>query len=85
MAAAVHRSADGREPWNPDESLTPAQALGASTDGQPMIDAGSRGDVVLLDADPLAPQPSSGEAALTLRGMPVAATIVAGRVVHTRI
>ncbi|HEU5000104.1 MAG TPA: amidohydrolase family protein [Lapillicoccus sp.] len=85
MAAAVHRSADGREPWNPAESLTPMQALAASTDGQPTIDVGSRGDVVLLDADPLVPQPSSGAAARILRGMPVAATIVAGRVVHTRI
>jgi predicted amidohydrolase YtcJ len=84
MAAAVHRSADDREPWNPAESLTPAQALAASTDGQPTIDVGSRGDVALLNADPLAPQRNSRDAARLLRGMPVAATIVAGRVVHTQ-
>ena len=33
MAAAVHRSADQREPWNPSESLTPAEALAAAVRG----------------------------------------------------
>jgi hypothetical protein len=46
MAAAVHRSADEQRPWNP------AQALTASTDGQPTLAAGNRGDVVLVDDDP---------------------------------
>ena len=54
MAAAVHRSADDREPWNPAESLTAAEALAASTDGATTLSAGSLADVVLLDADPLA-------------------------------
>ena len=57
MAAAVHRSADDREPWNPAESLTPAEALAASTDGQPTLGEGSRGDIVLLDADPVGAAP----------------------------
>jgi predicted amidohydrolase YtcJ len=82
MAAAVHRSADDREPWNPAESLTPAEALAASTDGQPTLGEGSRGDMVLLDADPVGAAPDLEEAARILRGMRVAATIVGGRVTH---
>lgn len=54
MAAAVHRSADDREPWNPAESLTAAEALAASTDGATTLGVGSPADVVLLEADPLA-------------------------------
>jgi len=82
MAAAVHRSADDREPWNPAESLTPAEALASSTDGQPTLGVGSRGDVVLLDADPLAAVADSGQAAGILRRMRVGATLVAGRPTH---
>lgn len=80
MAAAVHRSCDDRPPWNHAEALTPRQALAASTDGQGTIAAGSRGDVVLLEADPLEPSAHSADAAARLRGMPVAHTVVAGRV-----
>ena len=54
MAAAVHRSADDREPWTPGEALTPREALAASTDGQ-RLRPGARGDLVLLDDDPLGP------------------------------
>jgi predicted amidohydrolase YtcJ len=79
MAAAVHRSADDREPWNPAESLTPAEALASSIDGQPTLGMGSPGDLALLDADPLAQVGDSGEAARILRKMRVAATLVAGR------
>jgi hypothetical protein len=83
MAAAVHRSADGREPWNPAESLTPAEALAASTDAQRTLSVGSRGDIVLLDADPIAVSTDSAEAAGILRRMPVAATLLAGRLTHS--
>ena len=82
MAAAVHRSADAREPWNPAEALTPAQALAASTDGATTVRAGSPADLVLLDADPLATRGDTADAAARLRTMPVAATLVGGRVVH---
>ena len=41
--AAVHRSADEREPWNPAESVTPAEAFAASTDGQPTSASEARG------------------------------------------
>jgi predicted amidohydrolase YtcJ len=82
MAAAVHRSADDREPWNPAEALTVGQALAASTDAQPTIGLGSRGDVVLLDDDPLRELDTSAAAAAHLIGIGVAATVLAGRPTH---
>lgn len=82
MAAAVHRSNDDREPWNPAEALTPAEALAASTDGQPTLQVGGRGDLVLLDHDPLAPASTTQDAAEQLRQVGVAATLVSGRPTH---
>jgi predicted amidohydrolase YtcJ len=82
MAAAVHRSSDGRPPWNPAESLTAREALAASTDGRGTLRPGSRGDVALLDADPLAPHGSTAETAEHLRATSVAATFVGGRPTH---
>ena len=94
MAAAVHRSGDDRPPWHPEQSVTAAEALAASTDGQPTLAVGGRADVVLLDDDPLTgaatgadatehpdadPEADSGAAASVLRRMTVAATFVAGR------
>jgi predicted amidohydrolase YtcJ len=85
MAAAVHRSGDGREPWNPGQSLTVAEALAASTDGQLTVAAGNLGDVALLDDDPLRVFPDSAAVAAHLRAVRVAATLVAGRVTHIAI
>jgi predicted amidohydrolase YtcJ len=85
MAAAVHRSADERESWNPAEALTSAQALDASTDGQPTIGPGSRGDVVLLDHDPLREVGDSAAIAAHLKQIRVAATFLAGRPTHLTI
>jgi predicted amidohydrolase YtcJ len=82
MAAAVHRSADEREPWNPNEALTAAQTLDASTDGQPTIGTGSRGDIVLLDDDPRAEVDGSAATAEHLMRVRVAATFLAGRPTH---
>ncbi|WP_121254466.1 amidohydrolase [Nocardioides ferulae] len=82
IAAAVHRTADEREPWHPEQALTPREALAASVDGQPMVGPGSRGDLVLLDADPLATRADDATTARALREMPVALTAVAGEVVH---
>ncbi len=82
MAAAVHRSGDGRPAWCPEQSLTPAEALAASTDGQRTPGPGSPADLVLLDADPLAPAVDPSAAAQVLRTMPVAATVCRGRVTH---
>ncbi|CCH77051.1 conserved hypothetical protein [Nostocoides japonicum T1-X7] len=82
MAAAVHRSAGDREPWHPEQALTVAEALAASTDGATTLAVGSRADIVLLDADPLAPQDDSRSTASHLRGIRVGATLVAGRFTH---
>jgi predicted amidohydrolase YtcJ len=81
VAAAVHRSADDREAWHPEQALTPREALAASVDGQGTVRPGSRGDLVLLDDDPL-PRGTPSEQATRLRSMTVAATWVAGRLVH---
>ena len=82
MSAAVHRTADARAPWHPEQALTAAESLAASTDGQPTLRAGSRGDVVLLDHDPLAPYDDTAEVGAHLREVVVAATFVAGHPTH---
>ncbi|MBS45252.1 MAG: metal-dependent hydrolase [Nocardioides sp.] len=88
MAAAVHRSADEREPWHPEHALTVREALAASVGEQPAVRLASRGDLALLDRDPLHPAGPDVDAADTravaagLRDMPVSLTVVGGRVVH---
>jgi hypothetical protein len=82
MASAVHRSGDEREPWTPEQSLTPAEALAASTDGRRTPGPGSPADLVLLDSDPLAPAGEPAAAAAALRAVHVAATVRGGRLVH---
>ena len=54
IATAVHRAADGDEPWHPEQAITAREALAASTDGWGTVAVGHRADLVLLDADPLA-------------------------------
>ena len=94
MAAAVHRSPDAREPWNAAESLTPAEALAASTDGAGAVALGSLADLVLLDRNPLQAQHAlepqdvherqddSAAAAALLRGLDAVVTMVGGRITH---
>ena len=41
IAAAVHRSADERPAWHPEQALTPKEALAGSVDGQGSVHAGS--------------------------------------------
>ncbi len=79
MAAAVHRGPAEAAAWHPEQALTAQSALAASVDGQHLT-PGARGDVVLLDADPLAGE-HSAESARMLREMSVAATVVAGKIV----
>ncbi|MFN3867356.1 MAG: amidohydrolase, partial [Demequina sp.] len=74
-AAAVHRSADEREPWHPEHALTREQALVASA-GALHVDEGGAADLVVLEADPLHCVDSA------LVRMPVTATLVAGRFTH---
>ena len=73
IAAAVTRSRDGRPPWHPEQAITAAEALACSV--RTRIVPGEPADLVLLDADPLG-DPAS------LRSMPVAATLLAGRFTH---
>lgn len=85
MAAAVHRSADDRDPWRAEQALTVREALAASVDGQPTVGVGSRGDLVLLDRDPLLPDVDAGDTAglgTALRSLGSALTVVAGVPVH---
>jgi glycine/D-amino acid oxidase-like deaminating enzyme len=64
------------------ESLTPAEALAASTDGQTTVAVGSRGDLVLLDDHPYGDRTDSAAVARHLCSLTVAATLVAGRPTH---
>jgi predicted amidohydrolase YtcJ len=85
VAAAVHRSGDKREPWHPEQSITPREALAASTDGWGTVAVGHPGDLVLLAADPLDRAGDPAHAArLRAMGEQVVATWVDGRVVHGR-
>ena len=74
IRVAVHRSGDERAPWHPEQALTVAEALAASTDGQGTVGIGSRADLVVLDADPMD--------LLGMTRMPVAATLLGGRLTH---
>jgi predicted amidohydrolase YtcJ len=80
VAVAVHRSADDRAPWQPQESISPREALIASVDDRGTVRAGLPADLALLDQDPLAAGDPVDQAA-RLRAMPVAATWVAGSLV----
>jgi len=82
MAAAVHRSADSREAWHPEQALTAGEALAASTNSLGTVAVGHPGDLALLDADPLEAVGGEAEVASRLRSMTVSATVAAGRLVH---
>lgn len=80
MAAAVFRTRDGRAPWHPEETVDAATALSASTAGGSAAPAtiapGALADLALCAADPRASDEPS------LRQMPVAATLIAGRLTY---
>ncbi|WP_345802739.1 amidohydrolase family protein [Microbacterium sp. AZCO] len=80
FAAAVYRTRDGREPWQPTEALDAATTLAASTHGgsrnADVIAPGARADLALCATNPLtATEPE-------LRSMTVAATLLGGRLTH---
>lgn len=81
MAAAVHRSADERPAWHPEQGVSVREALAASVDGADTVQVGSVGDLAVLDADPLLCIDDSAQAARHLRSVGVEATIVDGEVV----
>lgn len=74
IAAAVTRTDDDRDAWHPEERLSPEQALRASA--RTSLRPGQRADIAITGLDPLS---ASGA---DLRGMPVIATLVDGRVTH---
>ena len=74
IAAAVTRTDDDRDAWHPEERLTIEQALQASV--RTSLRPGQPADIALCGLDPLS---ASGA---DLRGMPVTATLVAGRLTH---
>ena len=88
MAAAVHRSADDRPGWHPEQQLQPREALAASTDGITSLQVGGPADLVLLEESPFADVPlgadglmvdaAAREAAHRLRETVVLETLVAG-------
>lgn len=74
MASAVWRTDDARPAWHPEERLTVDQALAASV--RSALRPGEPADVVLTAVDPRTADASA------LRAMPVAATLLAGRVTY---
>ncbi|HIY66874.1 MAG TPA: amidohydrolase family protein [Candidatus Agrococcus pullicola] len=75
IAAAVTRTKDGLAPWHPEEAIDLDSAIRASV--RTTIEPGQPADLVAIDADV-----TSADAA-TLRAMPVALTMLAGRVTHS--
>ncbi len=76
IAAAVHRTVDGRVPWHPEQQLTLAEAIAASTGGGVAPQPGAVADLVLTGADPLSVDRAG------LATMPVLLTTVGGRITH---
>jgi predicted amidohydrolase YtcJ len=81
IAAAVWRTRDGRDPWEPDQALDAGTALAASTRGGSADDAatimpGEVSDLIVCATDPLT------ASADELRSMPVSATMIGGRLTH---
>lgn len=76
IAAAVHRTDDGRAPWHPEEALTFDQALAASV--RSSIRPAEPADLVLVAEDP---RTATAEG---LRDMTVVSTLLAGRVTYLR-
>ena len=80
IAAAVFRTRDGRPAWRPDQGIDVATALAASTHRGSMhavgVELGARADLALVESDPFAVDEQG------MRGMQVAATMIAGRLTH---
>jgi predicted amidohydrolase YtcJ len=76
IASAVTRTNDGRPGWHPEQSLTVAQAVAASTGGRTAPAVGMVADLVLTDRDPAEVPPAE------LREIGVLATLVGGRFTH---
>lgn len=82
IAAAVHRSADDRDAWHPEQAITAREALAASVDGRGTVHPGMPADLALLDTDPLADHADPRAQGAALRGIRSTVTWVGGAVVH---
>ncbi|ALS56452.1 amidohydrolase [Rathayibacter toxicus] len=79
ISAAVTRARCGETPWHPEQRLTLAEAITASTRARHLHPrAGDPADLVAVDHDPVIADPDA------LRTMPVALTLVAGRATYER-
>lgn len=77
IAAAVGRTRDGREPWHPEQAVDVRVALAASTDGAGAdVREGMTADLAVVELDPTAASVDD------LRRMPVALTLLGGRITH---
>ncbi|WP_434317342.1 amidohydrolase [Leifsonia sp. P73] len=74
VASAAGRTRDGREPWHPEQRIPVEAALAAST--RTRVAVGEPADLAVVESDPLGATPDE------LRGMRVAATLLAGRLTH---
>lgn len=74
ISAAVSRSRGGEAPWHPEQRITTAEALAAST--RTTVAVGQPADLAITEIDPLT---ATGD---QLRTMPVAATLLGGRFTH---
>ena len=80
ISAAVGRTRDGRDPWHPEQALEARAALAASTGGRgASVVVGGTADVAVVEHDPLAASVDD------LRRMPVALTMLDGRITHSTI
>ncbi|MDR1806521.1 MAG: amidohydrolase [Propionibacteriaceae bacterium] len=77
VGAAVTRTRGQRRPWHPEQAMTTGEALKASARGRATVEPGMTADLQLVERNPLAIDPAD------LRTMPVALTLLAGRVTHT--
>ena len=75
MAAAVWRTRDGLPPWHPEQAISVQAALEAST-RITAVQPGAVADLAVLDADPFTASLDEFTA------MPVAATLLGGRLTH---
>ena len=77
IAAAVFRTDDERAPWHPEERVSVDAALRASgRHGDAMISLGAVADLALCGVDPRTADRQQ------LAAMPVAATVLGGRITH---
>jgi predicted amidohydrolase YtcJ len=76
VAAAVHRTGDGRPPWHPEQSLPLDIALAAACGGRRRPEVGDPADLTVVAGDLEGARPED------LRSTAVLATLVGGRFSH---